>query len=265
MVTSTPSPTLKALTSEQVEAFRHRGYLAPLPLFTQDEAAALRADYPRLKALLLPELQISRINWWHKRNRTLYNLCMHPRVLDHVEDLLGPSFFLWGSQFFSKEPHDAAHVPWHQDAKYWPLAPQHSVTVFIAWSDCSPDNGCMRVVPGTHRTDDLLEHGMLTDPNALLPRIVQDSRVDYDTAVDLVLEPGWISLHHDGIVHGSGPNTSDRPRIAWTCRFSAAEVKCDLSVWPTFQAFPARGDGPFNHNPIGVPPTTEGAPTGMMQ
>jgi non-haem Fe2+, alpha-ketoglutarate-dependent halogenase len=83
--------------------------------------------------------------------------------------------------------------------------------------------------------------------------------------VDLELKAGEISLHHDGLVHGSEGNPTDRWRIGFTMRFSSTDVKCDLSVWPNFQAFLARGQDAFRHNPVGTPPTGYDAPTGMGQ
>src|SRR5260221_3570570 len=154
---------MKRLTVKQVEEFRERGYVAPLPVFSPEEVLRLQDEYPRLESLLPPGTRIGSVNWWHKKNRFLYDLCMDSRLLDLAEDLLEPNFFLWGSQFFVKEPGDGTVVPWHQDAQYWPLHPQHAVTVFIAFTDCTRENACLRVVPGTHR-ERILPHHLNPDP-----------------------------------------------------------------------------------------------------
>lgn len=260
-----PSRTaLHRLTSEQVARYHHDGYLHGFRVFAQEEVARFQQEYERLLTLLPPHTHISRVNWWHKRNRFLYDLCLDPRLLDYVEDLLGPDFFLWGSQFFSKEPGDGTRVPWHQDAQYWPLTPQHAVTVFIAFTDCDRGNGCLEVVPGTHRGP-RLRHHITGDGRAVLPQEVDEDELDLSLAVPLELRAGEISLHHDGLAHGSGPNLSSRRRVGFTMRFSSTEVKCDLSVWPNFRAFLARGVDRYRHNPPGEPPTGYGAPTGMME
>ena len=270
MPTITPShepaatPTLRRLTPDQVRQYHDRGYLRGFRVFDDGEVARLQAEYEELPKLLPPGTNINFVNWWHKRNRFLYDLCMDPRLLDHVEDLLGPNFFLWGSQFFVKEPGDDKVVPWHQDAQYWPLAPQSAVTVFIAFTDCDRENACMRVIPGTHQVG-LLRHHTRDDGRYVLKQEVDEGEFDPADAVDLELKAGEISLHHDGIVHGSGANSSERRRVGFTMRFSSTDVKCDLSVWPNFQAFLARGVDLYRHNPTGVPPTTNGAPTGMQQ
>jgi len=262
MATTTHTP--RRLTPPQVEEFHAQGYLKGFRVFSDAEVAGFQALYERVLELLPPGKNVNFVNWWHKRNRTLYDLCMDPRLLDFAEDLLGPSFYLWGSHFFAKEPGDGRVTPWHQDAQYWPLSPQNAVTVFIAFTDCDAENGCLRVVPRTHRGEKLRHHRS-DDGRFVLPQEIDAGEFDPAEAVDLELKAGEISLHHDGLVHGSGPNTSHRRRVGFTMRFSSSDVKCDLSVWPNFQAFPARGRDDYRHNPVGAPPTADGAPTGMLE
>jgi ectoine hydroxylase-related dioxygenase (phytanoyl-CoA dioxygenase family) len=253
---------MKRLSAAQVEQFHSLGYVCGLPIFSEEELAPIRAEYLRVRGLLPEGVHINFVNWWHKKNRLFYDLFLDPRILDCVEDVLGPDFFLWGSQFFTKQPGDEYVVPWHQDAQYWPLEPQNSATVFLALWDCDRRNACMEVVPGTHRAG-ILKHHVTDDGRMVLRQEIDAGEFDPARAVPLELAAGEISLHDDAIVHGSGPNRSDRPRVGLTWRFSATEVKCDLSVWPTFQAFPARGIDRFRHNPPGVPPTENGFPTTM--
>jgi non-haem Fe2+, alpha-ketoglutarate-dependent halogenase len=254
---------MSKLTPEQVEEYERLGYLKGFRVFTGAEVAGLQAEYEKLVRLVPPGKNINFVNWWHKRNRFLYDLCMDPRLLDYVEDLLGPDFFLWGSHFFVKEPGDGRIVPWHQDAQYWPLTPQHAVTVFIAFTDCDRENACMRIIPGSHRQK--VRHHLTEDGRAVLKQEIDEGEFDPADAVDMELSAGEISLHHDGIIHGSGPNESGRRRVGFTMRFSSTDVKCDLSVWPNFQAFLARGVDRYGHNPPGAPPTEYGAPTGMLE
>ncbi|MCC2670194.1 MAG: phytanoyl-CoA dioxygenase family protein [Armatimonadetes bacterium] len=253
---------LKQLTPEQVRQFHEQGYLKGFPLFTAAETDAMVRKFDDLARRLPEGTGINYVNWWHKQNRFLYDVCMTPRLLDFVEDLLGPDFFLWGSQFFSKDAGDQRIVPWHQDAQYWPLAPQHAVTVFIAFTDCLPENAGMQVIPGTHRGG-ILRHHTAEGAGYVLNQELDEGEFDPAQAVYLDLRAGEISLHHDGIVHGSGPNHSAQRRIGFTMRFSSTDVKCDLAVWPTFQAFLARGTDRYGHNPAGTPPTGDGIVTQM--
>jgi non-haem Fe2+, alpha-ketoglutarate-dependent halogenase len=255
---------LNSLTPAQVAEYHERGYLKGFRVFTDAEVAEMQREYDRLLALLPAGTHVSRVNWWHKKNRWIYDLCMDARLLDYVEDLLGPDFFLWGSHFFSKEPGDGTMVPWHQDAQYWPLSPQNAATVFIAFTDCDRENACMRVLPGTHLAG-RLRHHTASDGRYVLQQEIDAGEFDPADAVDLELRAGEISLHHDGLAHGSGANHSARRRVGFTMRFSSTDVKCDLAVWPNFQAFLARGVDRYRLNPPGVPPNSYGAPTGMLE
>lgn len=245
------------LTPEQIEQYQAQGYLKGFPVFTPEELRPMQAEFERVLPLLPEGVNINFVNWWHKKNRLLYDVCHHPVLLDYVEDLLGPNFYLWGSQFFVKDPGDGRVVPWHQDAQYWPLSPQNSCTVFIAFWDCDRENACMEVVPGTHRVG-ILKHHTTDDGRHVLKQEIDTGEFDPADTVPLELKAGEISLHDDAIVHGSGPNLSHRRRVGFTMRFSTTDVKCDLDVWPTFRAFLARGVDEFRLNPPGEIPTENG-------
>jgi non-haem Fe2+, alpha-ketoglutarate-dependent halogenase len=264
MSSTTAGRPLRCLTPEQLEQYHTHGYVKGFRVFSDAEVLRFQEEYGKLVRLLPPGTSMSRVNWWHKRNRFIYDLCMDGRLLDFAEDILGPDFFLWGSHFFVKEPGDGTIVPWHQDAQYWPLSPQSAVTVYVAFTDCDRENACMRVIPGSHRVG-RLRHHTSEDGRYILKQEIDSGEFDPEDAVDLELKAGEISLHHDGIAHGSGPNLSDRLRIGFTMRFSRTDVKCDLSVWPNCQAFLARGTDRFGHNPPGTPPTGYGAPAGMLE
>jgi ectoine hydroxylase-related dioxygenase (phytanoyl-CoA dioxygenase family) len=179
---------------------------------------------------------------------------MAPNVLDFVESLIGPDFYLWGSHFFAKPPRDPAVVAWHQDAFYWPLEPREAVTAWLAFSDSQPDNGCMRVIPGSHRAG-ILKHqrSTSTQANALWLEL-EGGQFSLADAVNVELKAGQISLHDDHIVHGSEGNTSNRWRVGLAIRYSPVQVTCDLTHWPRFLTYPARGDQSRNKNPIAPGP-----------
>ena len=134
-----------------VTRFNHEGYLCPFPVYGPEEFDGLRALYWRLRQLLPEGVSTQEMDWWHGEDRELWAIASEPRILDLVEPILGPDFYLWGSQFFSKDPGDQKTTPWHQDAFFWPLAPHNSVTVWVAFEDSDADNGAMKVIPGTHR------------------------------------------------------------------------------------------------------------------
>lgn len=166
----------------------------------------------------------------HLRHKThllfawLWDLVFDPRILDAVEDLLGPDLLCWSSSFFIKEAQDPSFVSWHQDATYWGLSSPDVVTVWLALSSSTVRSGAMRVMPGSqheqfiHR-DTFAAHNLLTRG--------QEVAVDIDPArsVALELEPGEASLHHVLIVHGSEPNCADDRRIGFAMRFIPPHVR----------------------------------------
>ena len=239
-----------------LELYHRQGFLAGFQIFEEDECPRLLELYWRLRKLLPSGMSTQEMDWWHATDRELWELCKHPRILDYVESILGPDFFLWGTQFFSKEPRDGKTTPWHQDAFYWPLSPHKAVTVWLAFSDSDEGNGAMMVVPGSHRAGKL-KYRKTTQDSDVLDMVLEHGEFRESNAVPLILKAGQISLHDDNIIHGSAPNYSDRLRCGLTMRYSAGEVRGDLSVWPFFKAFWVRGVDRWGHNPVGVPPKGE--------
>jgi len=145
-------------------------------------------------------------------------LVRHPAILDAVEDVLGPNLFCWGSQFFTKNAHDEGYVSWHQDGTYWGLSSPDVMTAWVALTPSLPENGCMRVIPGTHKSQ--VPHADTFAESNLLSRGQEIAvEVDLGRAVDVVLQPGQMSLHHVLIFHGSERNDSDMRRVGFAIRY----------------------------------------------
>lgn len=145
-----------------------------------------------------------------------YRLISDPRLLDIAEIFLGPDIALFATHYICKEPRTGRQVRWHQDGGFWPLEPMEAITIWLAITPSTPENGCLRVVPGSHTTN-LLDMIDTTD-DAVLPKEIPVD-VDEDDAVGFVLEPGDVSVHHPNIFHGSASNTSDRWRRGLTIRY----------------------------------------------
>ena len=245
------------LTEDQKARYHERGYLADLPpVFDAAQVADLNEGFAQLCALLKEGEDSKEIREWHESSRWLFDICRNEQILDYVEDILGPDFYLWASNFFAKAPRTPSTVGWHQDAFYWPLTPHHSVTVWIACTDSDLSNGAMQVIPGTHTTG-LIQHQRSTATDSVLTLELEEGSVRTDAAVPIVLEAGQVSLHDDRIIHGSPGNESDKPRIGLTVRYSGTDVKCDLTVNPHFKAYLMRGTDSFRHNPVGEVPTQQ--------
>ncbi|MBT7864339.1 MAG: phytanoyl-CoA dioxygenase family protein [Gemmatimonadetes bacterium] len=253
----------RRLTPDERTGFTDRGFIKPLPLFEGDAVDHLQQRFDELLGKLPEGIDINRVNCWHKANRWVYDLCCVPSILDYVEDLLGPDFFLWGCHFFCKLPGGTSEVPWHQDAQYWPLTPHDTVTVWLALYDTDDGNGAMRVVAGSHQIG-MVEHEAVAGDDYVLNQGIDVAQFDPDDIVTIDLAAGQMSLHDDRLIHGSGPSTSGRRRVGLTMRFSPSPVRCDLAVWPHFEAYPVRG-ADAGLNPIGSVPTGDDCPTGMFQ
>jgi len=245
----------RRLTKQQQDFYHTNGYLIGLPrVFGPEEVREMNEGLTELLKLLRPGEDAKEIREWHESSRFLYDLCMHPMILDFVEDVLGPDFYLWGSNFFIKPPHSKSTVGWHQDTYYWPLEPKISATVWLAFEDVDEENGAMKVIPGSHRAG-LLKHSRSSDTDSVLTLECEGGQFREDEAVSLVLKAGQVSLHNDKLVHGSPANPSSRRRAGLTIRYSTTEVKCDLSVNPHFTTYLCRGVDTYRHNPVGIVPT----------
>jgi non-haem Fe2+, alpha-ketoglutarate-dependent halogenase len=245
------------LTAEQQDFYRTQGYLVGLPpIYSPAEMAGHSKSLAELMALLRPGESAQDIREWHETSRWLYDICVNSKILDLVEGIIGPDFYLWASNFFIKEPHTAQTVGWHQDAYYWPMAPHNSVTAWLAFTDVDEENGAMKIVPGSHAAG-IIQHERSTQTDSVLTLELESGSFRADTAVSMQLRAGQISLHDDRAVHGSPPNPSDRRRAGLTIRFSGTNVKNDLSVNPYFKAYLVRGTDRYGHNPAGLVPTRQ--------
>ncbi len=145
-------------------------------------------------------------------------LVSDPRLLDIAEQFIGPNIALFASHYICKPPFTGQPVLWHQDGSYWPLDPMEVVTLWLAVDDSVPENGCMRVIPGT-QTVELKEHVTNTEVESVLSSEIPASNVDESKAVDLILRKGGVSVHHPNIIHGSNANTSPMRRCGLTIRY----------------------------------------------
>lgn len=203
--------------------YTEKGYLFPLDVLSAAEVAAARADLDRTEAMLGGRLD-GRNN---QKPNLLFpwvdKLIRHPKILDAVEGVIGPDILCWGCQFFIKRPHDPGFVSWHQDGTYWGLSSADVVTAWVALSPANPTSGGMRMVAGTHKTP--VAHTDTYAADNLLSRGQEIAvKVNEDEAIDIVLEPGQMSLHHVLIFHGSPPNKADYPRIGCAIRYVPAHV-----------------------------------------
>jgi non-heme Fe2+,alpha-ketoglutarate-dependent halogenase len=245
---------LYQLSDVQKAVYSENGYLLGLPqVFNASEMEKLNLELKQLEQYLKPDEKLMAIREWHMSSRWLYDVCTHPQIMEYVSGILGPNFYMWGSQFFAKAPNSKDTVAWHQDAYYWPLHPHNSVTIWLAFTDVDEENGAMQVIPKSHKAG-LIKHNSISGDSVLSLELEKGIFNESD-AKSLTLKAGQVSLHDDAIVHGSPANPSNRWRNGLTVRYSGTNVKCDLTKAPQFKAYLVHGEDEFNYNPQGIVPT----------
>lgn len=242
------------MVSVDARDFARSGYAAPLPVLDPHAAAELRAHYDLLSLQALDGVPLTRLKKPHLVDPRLASLVRDPRLLAPVVDILGPDVLCWSSLFFAKDGPSDAYVAWHQDATYWGLSSADVVTAWLAFTPSTRENGCLRVVPGSHLTD--VRHRAGEGAANMLSRNQEiEAHVDEEDAVDIVLAPGEMSIHHVKIVHGSEPNRSDRPRIGYAIRYVAGHVRQASAERDSATLVAGRDHGHFDAEP---------APAGLL-
>ena len=215
---------MKSLTPAMVRQYEERGYYAPLPALSTAEAADVRRKLEAYEA----EHGVLQGPMRHKSHLLftwLDELIRHPAILDAVEDVIGPDILCWGSTFFIKEARNPAFVSWHQDSTYWGLEPPDIITAWVALSDSNAANGAMRVIPATHRMDQVAHRDTFAADNLLSRGQEIAVEVNERDAAMLELRAGEMSLHHVRLIHGSDPNPSDQRRIGYAIRYIPTYVR----------------------------------------
>jgi non-heme Fe2+,alpha-ketoglutarate-dependent halogenase len=235
----------RLLTPEQVFAYEKHGLVFPVDVLSTQEVQEYRAELQnweaaRGSAIDFPEKSKSYLlfNWADQ-------LVHHPKILDAVEDLIGPDILVYHSTLFLKEAKTPAHVRWHQDSTYFYLQPHLHVTAWVALSDASVQAGCMRALPGSHRWG-AFEHDDKPEPTNMIPRGQGISnRFDEEVGCMMPVGAGQMSLHHTDLVHASGSNESDDRRIGYAISFIPAHVQPTGSVKPSALCVRGRHQGHF--------------------
>jgi non-haem Fe2+, alpha-ketoglutarate-dependent halogenase len=240
----------KVLNEAAIRQYRDEGYYFPVPVLTVEETLALRQKLETFESSQGHPLDGAQRSKSHLLFKWVDDLMRDDRLVDAIEDLIGPDILCWNSVFWIKEAHTPSYVGWHQDLKYWGLDNDELVSVWIALSPATRESGCMSVLPGSHRRQ-MLAHDDTYHENNMLSR-GQEIAVDVDKAktVLMALEPGQASFHNVKSAHGSGPNNSADRRIGLSLHYMPTHTRQTLADWDT--AALVRGEdrfGNFVHTP----------------
>ena len=234
----------KKLTQQQIDSYERDGYLSPITVFSEEEAARLRALLEEAEAKYPEALSGANRNNAHCNFTFLDEITHHPVLLDAVEDIVGPDVVCCATVLFIKEANDPGYVSWHQDGKYMGLEPNNGVTAWVALSDSNEASGCMQVIPGSQKQG-MREHNDTFSDTNILTRGQEAQGVDASKAVSMPLKPGQVSFHHQSVVHSSQPNRSNDRRIGFAIQtYFSPEVKQTKGT--TFVQL-ARGEDKYGH------------------
>lgn len=180
---------------------RGRGLREPAPHFSlelEKDGSAIPGMLHKVQGVCVVEPRI-------------LELAAEPAIVDRIGDLLGPNLDIFGTKFFPKLPGGGTSTHWHQDNFFFGTTSDRIISCACYLEPADPDNGCLRVVPGSHRSGRIVEHrqeegmhGSWTD-------------VDEDAAVDIAVPGGSVVCFSANLLHGTNDNRSDRSRYstAW--------------------------------------------------
>lgn len=216
-----PAAATCTLTREEVLRFHEDGFLGPYILCAPDEMAGIRA---RIESEVLTrdgKNARSRDHCRHLDSRVIYDLVTHPAIVERMVALFGEDIVIWSSNFWTKEP-GGKEIPWHQDFNYWPINPHLNLTAWIAIDECTVENSCVRIIPGSHKR--ILQH-VKAGENMAFSEMAQMQGVDLGKAVSMELKPGEFFFFNERTLHQSNKNISNKRRMGLAARLTLPFVK----------------------------------------
>ncbi|MGA1195773.1 MAG: phytanoyl-CoA dioxygenase family protein [Candidatus Latescibacterota bacterium] len=233
--------------------YTEEGYTGPISLLSQEQAAIYRQAF--FNAIGQDEKKPgpakSSVSGFNLKHRWAHDIATHPILLNHIEEVLGPNLMCWAMYFWYKEPHNTKYIPWHQDAVYWPMQPRINMTAWVALSPTFKENGCLRIIPGSHKKW-LDDHYQDLDSGAQFGRGLSADQVDESQAIDLEMNPGDVIFFSEATLHSSTTNISNTPRVACSIRYTTPEVVFDTEeVFKRFdhvRPILVRGEDTHHHN-----------------
>ena len=215
------------LTAHEIAHYQSEGWV--VPQFTIpptrvaqvcDALEQLLHDNPGVRPEKLVSAHIEGDNGEGVRgSRQFLELARDPQIVELVSEVIGDDVILWGCHVFCKPAAEGYETPWHQDGHYWPIRPLANCTVWVALEPSTLDNGCLRVIPRSHRDRQLHAHLHEDRVDLTLNQRMADGAFDEAQAVDIELQPGQLSLHDVYMIHGARPNTSQQRRTGVALRY----------------------------------------------
>lgn len=233
------------------------GFISPVDIIPAADAARHRQRMEDVEEKFGPVHYKTKI---HTVLTSPFELATNKTVLDVVESLIGPNILLHNVTYIIKEPNSQSHVSWHQDLTYWGFSDDAQVSMWLALSTANAKSGCMRMVPGSHKTG-MHDHEITDDDTNVLYSGQSVHNVDETAAVMCELQPGQASFHHGWTLHASMPNHSDDRRIGLNVQYFAPHMKQLKSDQDS--AMLARGNDQYGHFDVDIAAKTDLEPAAI--
>jgi len=235
-----------------IRQYREEGYSGPVQgLSLQESEYYYRLFFDALEqSRYEPAATAKNLSAWHHQYRWAYELATHPGIVEPMKEILGSDLILWAMHFWYKPPGSEKYIPWHQDINYWPMEPAINATAWVSLGWSIEENGCLKVIPGTHNT--VVRHNDTGDANSAFGEGLAADQVDESRAVALEMLPGQIAFFNEATIHGSNANSSNVPRVAFSVRFTTPEVRFLIEQWggdtQRIKTFLVAGEDTFKRN-----------------
>ena len=209
-----------------VSDFKEKGFCVKNSVFTADALYALSSEFERIVSQLQESGEYINARWGseltkdiehsdtqviHTHNvqsfsAEMMGMIQNKKLLDAVEELIGPDIILHHTKLFLKPPGNGSAFPLHQDWSYFPTEKNSMIAAVIHLTESDEEMGCMRIVPGSHRLGQIEK----SDGHSFVKGV--HDRYQLEDAEPIIVNPGDIVFFHCCSLHGSMPNVSKRPR-----------------------------------------------------
>lgn len=203
------------------------GFVVPIDVLSQHEARILRTHLEDAEAELANDVEkLALLKAYPDRLLPSFDaLTRNETLISAASAVLGPDLMVWSAGLFIKEANSPKIVSWHQDLTYWGLDDIAETTCWVALSKAHETSGCMKFVPGSHKTKIVPHIDTYAEDNLLSRGQEIAVEVNEKDAVVAALDAGQASMHHGLLFHGSGPNTTDDRRIGSAIRYIKPSMK----------------------------------------
>ena len=210
-------PILKATDGGLKEAYEQFGFVVVRQLLAPETALALKVELQRIVAEKGHHAGV--FVGLAARSLLFREAIRDPRLLDALEPLLGPEIEFLSDKVVYKSAETDYGSPWHQDWPYWKGA--HKLSIWVALDTATPDNGCLKLLPGSHRS--VVAHTGEAPEGEGFGHRLEEGKVEEDRAVSVPCGVGDAVFFHDLVLHASHPNRSGQDRYAWIVTYRNAD------------------------------------------